>query len=1461
MFNLSKRFTIFASVQSAHSTNIEPHFNKTKTKMKQFYLLLTALFLQLAGLGANAQTPSSPVASYGDGLITDVSQLTSNASDKEEGKELGNLLDGRVETFWHSDWHGEVTEPHYLQVQLTEPISTGYLVMYMQRRDIAAGHLTNMRLSASADGEVWDDLADFELDNASAKAEVVTEPTPITKEYSYVRVTNIAKDPIYFHAAEFQLYNPKERNLVDAILDQVLTKYNAYEGITYESLKVGTETGQFTDKETADKIIARLNQILEWVSGTTVEGLPETKEKAQEISDEMDALFTQYRKSEVLYSLPANGYYRIISGLTYKHDESTGEGDDATTVTTYMKKAMFCSTDYKGMWGTLKDDMANYIWKLTQTEDGIDMVNAGMGARFNKMGATCTLAEDGDKKMTFDFAGNENGQTIIYIRETAGQRNAQDYLHQKNHSRGIQVADQPLCTWQATFNMGDIYTSDKGTSEWYLEPVDEKEAEALITAFEPIKNHDKLVEQNTALRAEVEEAIITAKDRFKKAQITSGEQMTSIWSQNREGNDNDGGNLIDGVLIDSDPNTYWHSIYQNKPEDLTGAPYIQISGTDEMQGDMLLYIKYRITGEGFPVQFTLKGSNDAEAADDAWTQMAVVDLGNRGSGNEFTSGEFKIETPYSNVRIYSTNSTYSYFHAAELQLYKLEDNPNSQFVALGELATNLEKIYKENVATEDADLTIDMYNALSNAYEAFKSGMTDPSEMRKVMAQYADTDKAMVEGTNPGQWANTDAYDAFQSLYNEMKAYDATGRYTQDKLDYYAAALPLAAKNFMAAANAPKTDTWYRIKFPSEALYDANHWDKSNIAEGSADVQTPIWDNYVTVGEYEQEIGQAYFNYWATEAENIREGSHLVALENELTEMTPDASYFRFVEVESPIVPASKFNGLIATSRQALSMATTTTLGEPMIKNEKQLTSNASDEAEGKNIDWLIDGNPSTFWHTDYHGKVTEPHYLQVSFDDPVSGIIEVDMTRRAGANDGDVTRMYVTASNDGQNWDRIGYIEMPFGTVGERILSTPIDLNGSYTSLRFIMTKRRGFTTATQLEKELDPFGEECTYFHAAEFQIRPVTVTKATENAIALEKALVEANKILPKNVTMADYTALASAYNVLQQELNAGTHKVVPAAPAKPVTYALQNKATGLFVNTLAPNDHEVTLRLTPTIFSHAAIGYGENALSADNIDGQFCTYLHVQRNTHQFVTWDDNRAGSNSGLMLEEVEASEENPEFTFSKDFVSGEINAWCYPVNISTDEADVAVPYTVAGLYKDEAEKVYLALDKAEGTVEAGQPILFIMDTPEDWKEATEEAPAEITPIVFKLNTKFNFNAGSHNGLVGTLVSKPAKEGMVTFVNNTMETVKADEPGTIKGNTAYLDINACPQIEAGEHALSILLTDVTPDGINSTLENVSKRGNIYTIDGKLVRANGTLNDINYLGKGLYILNGVKVLVK
>lgn len=956
--------------------------------MRKLYFLLTALIVQCLSIGAFAQTPTSVP---GDPLITDASQLTSNASDSEEGKNLGDLIDGDPNTFWHSDWHGQVNDPHYLQVSVTEPVSDGYLVVYFRRRNTPDNHLTRAKLSASADGETWDDLdAEMVLSNPTPGAEFVSDAYALTKPYSYFRFTHLqtAGDPLFFHLAEFQLYHVMESDLAFNVLEKLLDKYMDYVGQDETALNVGTEMGQFTDAETAKQILATLNQVNDWVANPDGSAdMPTTKAAAEAVRDNIEALFTKFHESEVLYKLPADGYYRIISNLTYKHDETVGEGEEAETVTTYMKKAMFCSTDYKGMWGTVKEDMANYLWKLTQTEDGIDMVNAGMNARFGLMASTVTLAEDADKKVTFDFAGNEDDHTVIYIRDAKAARGAENYLHQYGHAQGLRVEDQPLSIWKGTFDMGAAYSTDKGTSEWYLEPVSDEDALAMIEAFAPIKNHDLLVEQNNALRAEVKAAITKAKDQTKQGLITDASQMSSPWGQNREGNSQDGGELADGVLLDGSVGTYWHSLYQNQPAELTGDPYIQLSGMDAMVGDIVFYTMRRSTGEGHATEFTLKGSNDPEAADADWVTIKVIAAGNATSGAEFYSEIFKVKTAYPYVRVYATKTSQSgegihYFHAAELQIFKMMDNPNSQFAALGEVATNLEKLYNENADTDDADLTVDMYNALRDAYDLFKSGMTDPTAMRNMLARYANLPKVMVSGTNPGQWKDNDAFDTFNNLYQEIESYNAAGKYTQKQIDYYAAALPLAAKNFMAAANAPKTDTWYRIKFPSEQLYDENKWSKDNIAEGSADVKTPIWDNYVLAGEYAQPEGEAYYDYWNTPTEDVREGSHLIAVENEMTEDEPDASYFRFVQVESPLA-VGELHSLIENSRLALGMASTTTVGDPLITDAKQLSSNASDVSEGKVLDYLIDGDPNTFWHSDYHNNATAAHYLQVSFPTP----------------------------------------------------------------------------------------------------------------------------------------------------------------------------------------------------------------------------------------------------------------------------------------------------------------------------------------------------------------------------------------------------------------------------------------------------------------------------------------------
>ena len=76
----------------------------------------------------------------------------------------------------------------------------------------------------------------------------------------------------------------------------------------------------------------------------------------------------------------------------------------------------------------------------------------------------------------------------------------------------------------------------------------------------------------------------------------------------------------------------------------------------------------------------------------------------------------------------------------------------------------------------------------------------------------------------------------------------------------------------------------------------------------------------------------------------------------------------------------------------------------------------------------------------------------------------------------------------------------------------------------------------------------------------------------------------------------------------------------------------------------------------------------------------------------------------------------------------------------------------------------------------------------------------------------------------------------------------------------------CPEVDATvEYDFAICLDD--PDAVDgikdvaSTIKKISQPGDVYSVDGKLLKTGATLNSLNSLGKGMYILNGVKVLVK
>lgn len=104
--------------------------------------------------------------------------LSSNASDYQEGKHLEYLLDGDPNTFWHSDWHNQVQETHYLQMDLDETLS-GHIALYVKRRDTPANHITLMGCYASRDGQEWTSLGNIPLPNAYSGAEVTTNPVSL----------------------------------------------------------------------------------------------------------------------------------------------------------------------------------------------------------------------------------------------------------------------------------------------------------------------------------------------------------------------------------------------------------------------------------------------------------------------------------------------------------------------------------------------------------------------------------------------------------------------------------------------------------------------------------------------------------------------------------------------------------------------------------------------------------------------------------------------------------------------------------------------------------------------------------------------------------------------------------------------------------------------------------------------------------------------------------------------------------------------------------------------------------------------------------------------------------------------------------------------------------------------------------------------------------------------------------
>ena len=201
-------------------------------------------------------------------------------------------------------------------------------------------------------------------------------------------------------------------------------------------------------------------------------------------------------------------------------------------------------------------------------------------------------------------------------------------------------------------------------------------------------------------------------------------------------------------------------------------------------------------------------------------------------------------------------------------------------------------------------------------------------------------------------------------------------------------------------------------------------------------------------------------------------------------------------------------------------------LGDKLIKSASQLSCpfqyKGTTTSDRQGLDVLLDGNGSTFFHTDYaNGNVTPGlHYLDVT---SVSGTafekeIQIYVKRRTDGVADHPSEFTITGTNDASTFTPVAVVEVPNATAGaDANCSFTIPEGLSYTQLRFAVTK-------TPLMRG---------YWHMAEFQLYPRSLDPECKNALHSDAY----NKVMQaiddaKNVTEPATTDISGLQNAFDE-----------------------------------------------------------------------------------------------------------------------------------------------------------------------------------------------------------------------------------------------------------------------------------------------------------------------------------------
>ncbi len=626
-----------------------------------------------------------------------------------------------------------------------------------------------------------------------------------------------------------------------AQLKDVYAQYSAYR----DAFPAGTAPGEY-DEEAVKAFQAALDAAD--IDNPDINFSSLTADEMKALADDILSTYEALLASKVPMSL-TDGYYRIRTGLEYSVTETVVDEEtmEETTVTQIMPKYLRARQGttntgekvYAAAWNTPEDLTTDCLslWYIKNQDGNFDVMNMGTDMRFEEVSGRSGnffLSTESQNLLAFDAVATVDGISYFNMRVASQPENSYYYIHQGGHSGGKGTGNWCVA-WTST------YSETPGASEWYLEPISEEDAKAIMEAYAPIKDREQMLVSYDSIMTAAQKNLTMAKDVTAVGIITENSQFSSPWTEESEGS-------LDN-LLDGDSKTYWHSAWSGG-EVPNHTHYLQVALAEPIDQEVYLSITRRPVANDHVTKWGVWGSNDPEAADEAWVELDSLDTP---FGNNTETIKTKLFDTKGNqyLRFYidSTTTNRGYGHVSEFQLYYDLDNPAAQYHFMGDLYTNLENVVNELKDVETDEVTTEEYNKLKTAFDAFMTKFVDPTELRNKLEEVNGAADVVVTGNNPGYWKEGTDASAFKAVYDAAVAYDAKGDYTPEQSASYIEQLDAQAEAIFDSAIKVETGKWYRIRFATEEECEANGWALS-IGEGTYNEDLGVYTTEPMFGKY-----------------------------------------------------------------------------------------------------------------------------------------------------------------------------------------------------------------------------------------------------------------------------------------------------------------------------------------------------------------------------------------------------------------------------------------------------------------------------------------------------------------------------------------------------------------------------------------------------------------------------------